>query len=176
MFKIVTNPMIFTIGGIVVIIGLLVMFSGLFALFSYTFTPKKGLHADDSNAFSLGILRCMLAITIADGIIDDSEIVQTAKIYKHLTGNEISHELISETAHDMKEQGVDIAAELRTLAPTLDRPLKEKLVVASLYILMADDDMDEGELMMLDDIRMGLGMSLGKCEKIKKNFMKNREL
>ena len=136
--------------------------------------PKEGIREGDSAAFSIGLIRCMLAISIADDHLDDTEITQIAKIYHHLTTAEISEEIIRETAAEMQEYGIDIQKELRTVAPSLKAELKEKLIIASLYILMADGDMDEDELIMLDDIRLGLGVSLKQVDKIQKNFMKNR--
>ncbi len=134
----------------------------------------KTLYAGDSNVYSVGLLRCMLAITIADGEIHNSEIKQLTKIFKHLTGSDIDEKSIMSTAKIMLEEGADIKTELETINPVLNKVLRKQMIVASLYVLTADGDMDDRELIMLDDIREGLGFSMGKCERIKKDFLRNR--
>jgi uncharacterized tellurite resistance protein B-like protein len=134
---------------------------------------NKTLHAGDSNVFSVGLLRCMLAITIADDKIMDSEIASLTKIYKHLTGSNVDEETVRYTAEGMLEDGADIKTELETIRPVLNKVLRQQMIIASLYVLAADGDMNDDELIMLDDIREGLGMSMGQCESIKKNFLKN---
>ncbi|MCK5384871.1 MAG: TerB family tellurite resistance protein [Alphaproteobacteria bacterium] len=178
MFEIILNPNIFTagagmavLGAVLIILSILTMAGGVVG---DSMGDYKAMHAGDSTVFSVGLLRCMLAITIADGRIDDSEIMQTSKIFKHLTGTSIDDETIRYTAEEMMEHGADIGTELEHVVPTLNKALKENVIVASLYILAADGDMDEGELMMLEDIREALGVSFGKCEKIKKDFLKNQ--
>jgi hypothetical protein len=44
------------------------------------------------------------------------------------------------------------------------------------YAVAADGDMDERELVMLDNIREGLNLSINHVEKIKTNFLSKREL
>lgn len=173
-FGIIPNPNVFTAGAGIALLGVVFMILGVISLAGSEIMPKEGIREGDSAAFSIGLIRCMLAISIADDHLDDTEITQIAKIYHHLTTAEISEEIIRETAAEMQEYGIDIQKELRTVAPSLKAELKEKLIIASLYILMADGDMDEDELIMLDDIRLGLGVSLKQVDKIQKNFMKNR--
>jgi len=136
----------------------------------------KTLHAGDSNVYSVGLLRCMLAITIADGLIKDEEIASLTKIYRHLTDSTVDEETVRYTAEGMLEEGTDIKTELETIRPVLNKTLKKQMIIASLYVLCADDDMDEQELIMLDDIREGLGFSIGACERMKKNFLKNHKI
>lgn len=134
----------------------------------------KTLHAGDSNVFSVGLLRCMLAITIADNRIEDSEIAELTRIYKHLTGSSIDEETVRYTAEGMLEEGTDIITELETVKPVLNKMLRKQMIIASLYVLASDGEMNEDELIMLDDIREGLGFSIGACERMKKKFLKNQ--
>lgn len=176
MFNFTINPMVSLTGWFMAFGGFIFMMLGFFSLAGGEFGKKDLLHAGDSNAFSVALIRCMVAISIADDHLDDSEITEIARIYAHLLKVETSEETIRNTASEMLEYGVDIKAELSTTSKTLNKELKEKLITASLLILAADGDMDEGELIMLDDIRLGLGMSLSKLDKIKSNFLSRREL
>ncbi len=170
--QLITTPIVFTAGRSLFIIGFLTMMSGsLTALI-----PKAGIRVGDQNAFSLALLRCMIAISIADDFLDDDEVKEISRIYTHLIKNDIDEQVIRDTAADMKDNDTSIETELMTVVDTLDNPHKEKLVIASLYILAADGDMDERELMMLDDIRLGLKLSLRQVDKIKSNFLSKRDL
>ncbi|MGH1378681.1 MAG: TerB family tellurite resistance protein [Alphaproteobacteria bacterium] len=176
MFGFTTNPMASLTGWFMAFGGFIFMMLGFFSLAGGEFGKKDLLHAGDSSAFSVALIRCMVAISIADEHLDDSEITEIARIYKHLLKVETNEETIRNTADEMLEYGVDIKAELSTTSKTLNKELKEKLITASLLILAADGDMDEGELIMLDDIRLGLGMSLSKLNRIKAKFLSRREL
>ena len=176
MFQFTTNPMASLVGLFMALGGFIFMMLGFFSLAGGEFGKKDLLHAGDSNAFSVALIRCMVAISIADDHLDDSEITEIARIYAHLLKVDTNEETIRNTAAEMQEHGVDIQAELKTTSKTLNKELKEKLITASLLILAADGDMDEGELIMLDDIRLGLGMSLGHIDKIKSNFLSKRDL
>ena len=178
MFEIVPDPNIFQVSAGMAVLGAVLTILGIVAVaggaVGDSISDSRGIHAGDGSVFSVGLLRCMLAITIADDRIDDTEIAQMKRIFKHLTGSPVDEETIRYTADQMLEEGADIKTELETIAPTLNKPLKKNIIVASLYILAADGVMDEDELLMLDDIREGLGMSYGACERIKKNFLKNQ--
>ncbi len=170
-----SNPFIFAGGMLSGIIGIVLMVIAFVALATSEYAPE-GIRAGDQNAFSLALLRCMLSISVADNVLDEEEITTLQKIYKHLTHNDLSAELIRETAKVMMEVDTNIETELGTMVDTLDKASKDKLILASLYILAADGDMDERELLMLDDIRAGLRLSRSHVEKMKKKFLKNKNL
>ncbi|MGH1456587.1 MAG: TerB family tellurite resistance protein [Alphaproteobacteria bacterium] len=174
--QIIAHPFVFAGGIISAIIGVVLMITGFVTLAGSEYMPKTGIRSGDQNAFSIALLRCMLAISIADDVLDDDEITELQKVYKHLTKNEIGTDIIRDTAQHMMEQDTSIQTELSTMVGTLDKASKDKLIIASLYILAADGDMDERELIMLDEIRLGLKMSVGAVEKIKKDFLSKREL
>ncbi len=173
---IVTEPMAFTIGAISAIIGVVTVVIGFLALAGGEFGKRDLMEAGDSAVFTVGLIRCMVAISVADNHLDDAEVVQIAKIYKHLTKTDIGADLIKQTADDMMESKSNIQDELVSIKPTLTKDLKEKIIIASLYILAADGEMDERELLMLDDIREGLGLPLKRVEKMKADFLSNMKV
>lgn len=176
LFQFTTSPLAAILGSFIATGGFILMMLGFFSLAGGEFGKKDLLHAGDSSAFSVALIRCMVAISVADEHLDDTEITEIARIYKHLLKVDTNEDMIRNTAAEMQEHGVNIQDELKTVSKTLNKELKEKLIIASLLILAADGDMDEGELIMLDDIRLGLGMSLGQIDKIKENFLSKRDL
>lgn len=179
MFGLFQHMTVFTVASIMAGLGAFLIILSILSLsvgaVGDTIGDFKGMHAGDSNVFSVGLLRCMLAITIADEHIDDTEIDQLQKVFKHLTGTPIDEEIIRYTAEEMmaNDTKTDIAKELKYVIPVLNNTLKKNMIIASLYILAADGDMDEDELLMLDEIREALRISIGACEKIKKEFFEN---
>lgn len=176
MFVFTTQPMFFTIGSFAAFVGFITMVLGFFSLAGGEFGKADLMEAGDSAVFTVGLIRCMLAISVADDHLDDTEIAQIRKIYKHLTKTDIGEDVVRETADAMMESGSKIQDELVSIKPTLTKDLKDKIIIASLYILAADGDMDERELLMLDDIREGLDMPLKHVERIKAKFLANMDV
>ena len=113
----------------------------------------------------------MIAITVADNELEDREVKAVASIFKRVTGSAVGEKIIRETAEEMMKSGVDILAELRNTQGSLDKASKDRIILASLHILAADGVMDEGEEMFLEDIRDGLKVSMGRFNRIKKDFL-----
>ncbi len=170
------NPIYMGAGSAMLALGLGLMIMSILALTGSEVFRKGGLHEGNANAFSLALLRCMLAISIADDVLDEDEVREIAKVYKHLTETEIDPQVIRDTAEEMKVTNTNIAAELEVIVDTIDKHHKDRIIMASLFILAADGDMDERELMMLDDIRLGLKLSINRVEKVKENFFAKRDL
>lgn len=170
LFGFTPDPMFFTFGSFAAFVGFVTMVLGFFSLAGGEFGKRDLIEAGDSAVFTVGLIRCMIAISIADDHLDSTEITKISKIYKHLTKADISVDVIRSTADEMMQSKSKIEDELETIKPTLTRDLKEKIIVASLYILTADGDMDERELLMLDDIREALGLPLKRVEKMKADF------
>lgn len=172
----VDTPVALVAGSLLALGGFALMALGFMTLAGAEFRPKKGIHNDDANVFTVGLIRCMIAISVADNTLDDSEVAEIAKIYKHLTKADIDPAVIRQTADEMLSGAIDIVGELDTLQKTLNNELKQKLVIASLYILAADGDMEDGELSMLECIREGLKLPKGQVERIKTDFLAKRDL
>ncbi len=134
------------------------------------------MRSKNAGAFSMGLLRCIIAMSIADNILEDDEISEILRVYKQLTEWEVPEPVIRETADGMMKQGVSIELEIKNIARTLDEEQKETLILASLYILAADGDIAARELDMLEKIRTGLGLEPEKVEEIKTKFFAGKNL
>ncbi len=172
----VSDPLVMSIGSIGVLLGGFLVVFGMISSALIEFTPKSGIHRGDTAIFSHTLIRCMIAITVADNVLDDDEVEAVSKIYKQVTGSNISEKVIRDTADEMLKNGVDIISELINTRDSLDKTSKEKIIIASLYILAADGVMDESEEHQLEAIRDGLKVPNGRFKKIKKDFLKSRNL
>ncbi|MCB1592245.1 MAG: TerB family tellurite resistance protein [Alphaproteobacteria bacterium] len=174
--QVVSNPMVMGGGSISLALGGFLLIFGRFGAAFKEYAPPSGIHRGDTAIFSHTLIRCMIAITVADDVLEDDEIKAVRSIYKRVTGSDISAKLVTDTAQGMMDSGVDIMTELRNTQASLDKESKDKIIIASLYILAADGVMDEGEELFLEDIRDGLKVPLARFNKIKKSFLASRSL
>ena len=172
----VTDPLVMTGGSVALGVGVLLTLLGFLSSVFQEFSPKTGIHRGDTAIFSHTLIRCMIAITVDDNELEDEEVKAVASVFKRVTGSPVGEKIIRETAGEMMESGVDIISELKNTQSSLDKSSKEKIIIASLYILAADGIMDEGEEMFLEDIRDGLKVPMGRFNKIKKDFLASRNL
>lgn len=174
--QVTPSPLVMSGGSICLALGGFMVIFGLFGAAFKEFTPREGIHRGNTAIFSHTLIRCMIAITVADNVLEDDEVKAVRSLYKRVTGSEIGEAIVRETAQEMLKGGVDIIAELKNTQSSLDKESKEKIIIAALYILAADGVMDEGEEMFLEDIRDGLKVPMGRFNKIKKDFLAARAL
>lgn len=157
-------------------VGALLFVLGILFGFVHQATDGRQLHHDDAAVSAMALIRCMIAVSVADGHLDDSEIATTAKIYRQLTGSAMDEQTIRDAADEMKAQGASVSEELANIKSILNGDLRRKIVKASLFILAADGHMDEKEEEILEDIRKGLGMSSMKFNAMKQKFLESKDL
>lgn len=158
------------------LVGLVMFFAGMANSFFSQVKKQTSIHHDDGTVAAMALIRCMIAICIADDHLDEREIKMIAKIYKQLMGNEMDEETIVNAAEDMQREETDITSELASINNTLYDELRTKILKASLYILAADGIVDKREEDMLEEIRKGLGYSRGKLQRAKEKFLSERGL
>ncbi len=168
-----TPDMSKTIGAILALLGIIGFIVGLGGLV-VLLKPPKGLHREDGAALAMALIRAMLAICIADGDVEEPEIQMIGKIYKQLTGSAISQQTIRDTADDMLANRNPIGDEMLSLKDALSMEMKLKVAKAAVYILAADGEMEAQEETILEEIRLGLGISAGKLKSIKNEILKSR--
>lgn len=174
--QVTPNPLVMSGGSISLALGGFMVIFGLFSAAFKEFTPREGIHRGNTAIFSHTLIRCMIAITVADNVLEEDEIKAVRSLYKRVTGSEIGDAIVRETAQEMLKGGVDIITELKNTQSSLDKESKDKIIIASLYILAADGVMDEGEELFLEEIRDGLNVPMGRFNKIKKDFLAARAL
>ena len=154
-------------------VGILVFMFGLGHSLFQQIKSDEHIHRDDQTLAASALIRCMVAMSIADDHLDEREIRTIVKIYEQLIGNRIEDDVIRETAQYMQEEGIDLETELKTIRKSLPSELRRKILKASLYILAADGVMDAGEEKKLDEIRQGLGLSKSLLRSMK-NQLENK--
>ena len=174
--NITTNSLFSVLGGGGTVVGMGLFFLGFLGSVGKELGTGKGVNSANSGIFTSALLRSMLAVSIADNHLDDDEVSEIMRVYKHLTKDEISEEVVRATAEEMMGKGTQIFEELKLSAKMLNKDVKEKIIIACLYILAADGDMDPEEEVMLEAIQFSLNLSAGKVRKIKADFVKSKGL
>lgn len=163
-------------GYIFLFLGIMTFIGGLFYSFFYQVKAEKSLHSQDGTIAAMALLRCMIAMSVADGHLDERETAMIAKIYKNLMGSDIDSDTISATATHMIQQKTDLAHEIKQIKDVLYKDLRYKIVKASLYILAADGEIDAREEERLDLIRKSFGVPKSQFKRMKAEFLKNKDL
>ncbi len=160
----------------VIVVGGLLFVAGLLHSIIHHFAAPKGVHQDDAAVSAMALIRCMVAISIADDHLDNEEIRTITKIYTQLTGSDMEEDVVREAAEDMQREGIGISEELAHIKNIIDKGLKGKIVKASLFILAADGVVDQKEEEILEEIRTSLGIPKGKFNAVKEKFLASRGL
>jgi hypothetical protein len=151
-----------------------VMFAGGFVMLLLALQDPKGVLADDAGASFTALVRCMVAMSIADDDLDKREVKSISRIYEILTGEELEEEFVEEIARAMQEEKSDIQTELERIRDILTMDLKEKIIKASFYILAADGVVEKEGEQLLEEIRKGIDYPLVRFKVFKQRFLKKQ--
>jgi tellurite resistance protein len=151
------------IGGIIFVAG--------FGLLVYALRDPIGVHEQDAVASFTALVRCMVAMSIADERLDDDEVDTICEIYETLTGSELDRDFVIDIAETMAADGADIRTELLRVNSILTTDMKEKIIRASFFILAADGIIEKAEEELLDNIRKGLEFPKMRYLKLKQEFL-----
>ncbi|MCF8496569.1 MAG: TerB family tellurite resistance protein [Alphaproteobacteria bacterium] len=154
--------------------GGIAFIGGLFHSVIFQIRRETSLHAQDGTVAAMALIRCMVAVSIADGHLDDREVNTIARIYRHLMKSPMEPETIRETARHMIQEGTDLRAEIHHVRNSLYKDLRRKILKACLHILAADGQIDAREEEMLELIRKGFRLPRKDLRRMKRKFLDSR--
>ena len=105
---------------------------GMVTAFGVGSGRRRGRDLEDDYPRAVKVV--MLKVVLADGRIDDKEILAMATAYRQLVGIELSPDTIRMEAEAVAGTGVDLTGTLTDLAPHLDDEQKEVLVEAAMRV------------------------------------------
>ncbi len=109
--------------------------------------------------FFIAVKQVMIAMLLADGIIDDGEVKMLQSVYLDLTGTEIPEEELREEIAVIQASGSSALQLIQELSPQLNDPGKETVMRAAYAIANADGRIDDTESTLLAEIGDGLGFT-----------------
>jgi uncharacterized tellurite resistance protein B-like protein len=101
----------------------------------------------------------MLRVMLADGRVDEEEIDTVCTVYRQITGEDISAEVIRAKATIAQSQGRDLQASLRGLAPYLTDQAKVAVLRGAVAVAAADGHFEEREKQLVSGIADSLGLT-----------------
>jgi tellurite resistance protein len=110
------------------------------------------------------IVRTTLAIALADGRLDDSEVRTSAAIFKEVTGREIGTERVRELALGVKGGAEGLVKELKGASARISESTKLLIVKAAYLALAADGQVTAEEEQRIGDIAIALALPYEKVK------------
>ena len=120
--------------------------------------PQAG-NAEFEAEFHQAIKRTMVAMMIADGAIEDSELEVIQGVYQNLTGIDLSNEVLEEEIRQAKGEGRDVTNTLADIVGYLNNAGKEMVIKAAFLIAVADGEIQDEEELLIGQIARSLEMS-----------------
>ena len=131
---------------------------GTYLLDVLNFDPAAG-QAEFEAELHRAIKQVMIAMIIADGVVEDEEVETVQNIYAQLTGNEISNEVLRMEISQAQTHVRSVTESLQQLAGTLNDNGKAMVIKAAFLVAAADGEFQEQERALIALIGQTLNMS-----------------
>jgi tellurite resistance protein len=109
--------------------------------------------------FMVAVKQMMIAICLADGVVDDGEVAQIQTIYERLTGARVSEQDLREEIAEIASRGAPLFDLIDHLIGQLNDHGRETAISSAYLIAAADGNVEESEMALLQEIAARMGMS-----------------
>ncbi|MEE8500243.1 MAG: TerB family tellurite resistance protein [Kiloniellales bacterium] len=140
-------------------VGALQFLVGLGQFLFHRVRGPEGRAVQQAKVSVTALVQSMVAMSVADGKLDEQEIAVISQIYEQLTGAALESELIRETADEMRKHDFSISDALVQVQGQIDRSTKQLIVKAAYFVMAADSEVDEEEKKLLSEIAGSLRIS-----------------
>lgn len=136
-----------------------IIFFGLAIVTAWGIASGRKSKEQVATEYEGAIRLAMLHVMLCDGRVTDEEVATIATVYRHMTGKDLSQNVIRAQAEAVQSQREDLLRSLMELAPHLDETGKELVVKAALMVAMADGEVDPEEQTLITTIAGTLELS-----------------
>ncbi|MFT4551112.1 MAG: uncharacterized membrane protein YebE (DUF533 family) [Verrucomicrobiales bacterium] len=109
--------------------------------------------------FMIALKQIMIAVCLADGLIDDNEVTQIQAVYERLTGARVGEQDLREEIATISQHGASLFDIVDRLVGQLNDHGKETAMRSAYLIAAADGHVDENEMRLIQGIAQRMGMS-----------------
>jgi uncharacterized tellurite resistance protein B-like protein len=102
--------------------------------------------------FVVAMKQVMIAMLLADGVIDDNEVKELQATFQDLAGVEVTEEDLREEIAIIQQQGSQAIDMVASFGPSLNAKGKEMVITAAYQIAMADGVFDPTEQQFLEQL------------------------
>lgn len=109
--------------------------------------------------FFVAVKQVMIGMLLADGRIDDDEVLMLQSQFQQLTGAQVTEQDLREEIAEIQNSGTNPLELLGGLASGLNDTGKETVIHAAYAIANADGDFDPSEVALLQGVGKSLGLT-----------------
>ena len=130
-----------------------------------TFVPKvldyqKGPSNDAFlSEYEKAIKHAMVLIMLADGEIDDQELITVQQVINKFSHHDLTMEELETYIEVVQRQPEAISTYLKRIAPSLNEHGKEVLIKCALSVAAADGHIDDSEIQLIKEMAEAMEMS-----------------
>lgn len=109
--------------------------------------------------FMVAMKQVMIAMLLADGVIDDNEVKELQATFEDLSGVPVTEQDLREEIAVIQAEGSGALELVSHLAPGLNAKGKEMVITAAYQIAVADGHFDDSESQLLEEIAAAMDVS-----------------
>ena len=102
--------------------------------------------------FMVAMKQVMIAMLLADGVIDDSEVLELQETFQDVAGVEVTEQDLREEIAVIQQQGSNAIEMVAEFGPGLNEKGKEMVLTAAYQIAMADGVIDPSEQQLMEQL------------------------
>jgi len=111
------------------------------------------------SVYEKAMRHCMIMIMLADGEIDENEMVAVQKVINKFGHNDISMEELKAYVEEVQTKPEPISTYLKKVTPSLNEHGKEIIIKCALAIAAADGNVDDSEIELINEMAKTMEMS-----------------
>lgn len=115
------------------------------------YNPAEGERQFEAM-FMIAMKQVMIAMLLADGVIDDNEVIELQNIFEELAGVEVTEEDLREEIAVIQQQGSNAIELISRMSGGLNDNGKEKVIAAAYRIAVADGHFDDTEKALMKQL------------------------
>lgn len=109
--------------------------------------------------FMVAMKQVMIAMLLADGVIDDDEVNELKVMFEDLAGVAVTEQDLREEIAVIQQQGSNAIEMVQSIAPGLNDKGKEMVITAAYQIAIADGRVDPAEQALIEEVAEAMEIS-----------------
>lgn len=122
------------------------------------YKPDDGRQAFQSE-YEKAIRHAMVLMMLADGVIDDEEMITVHHIINKFSHNDMTMDELQVFVKKLEAQREPMHSYLKKIAPSLNEHGKEVIIKCGLAVAAADGHIDDSEIEMINQMAISMEMS-----------------
>jgi len=146
-----------------------------------TFVPRVLNYSNENtkdqflSQYEKAMKHCMVLIMLADGEIDENEMLMVQKIINKFGHNDVTLDELDAYVKEVQNGPLNITTYLKSVAPSLNEHGKEIVIKCALSVAASDGHIDDSEIAMINEMAKTMQMSNSHLKGIITDFAKPKQ-